>query len=100
MFLVGLGWAACYLGATAVISDLTTAEERGGALGLADLFTSAAAAVGALAGGFVLESAGLGLVGIVMASLMIPVVLLVLPLHEPAPGRWQGRPGAVAEEAT
>ncbi len=100
MFLVGLGWAACYLGATAVISDLTTAEERGGALGMADLFTSAAAAAGALAGGFVLESAGLGLVGVVMASLMIPVVLLVLPLHEPAPGRWRGGRPAIADEPT
>jgi len=100
MTLVGLGWAACYLGATAVISDLTTVDERGGALGMTDLFTSGAAAVGALGGGFVLESAGLGIVGIVMAGLMIPVVLLVLPLREPAPGQWMRRPGAVAEEAT
>ena len=40
MTLVGLGWAACYLGATAVVADLTTAEERGTALGASDLFTS------------------------------------------------------------
>jgi MFS family permease len=99
MTLVGLGWAACYLGATAVISDLTTADERGGALGMTDLFTSGAAALGALGGGFMLESAGLGIVGLVMAGLMIPVVLLVLPLREPAPGRWRLPGAAIADEA-
>jgi MFS family permease len=98
MFLVGLGWAACYLGATAVISDLTTADERGGALGMTDLFTSAAAAIGALGGGFVLESAGLGIVGVVMATLMIPVVILVLPLREPSPGRWRISAATIADE--
>ena len=99
MTLVGLGWAGCYLGATAVVSDLTTADERGTALGATDLFTSLAAAAGVLASGFVLESAGLGVVGIVMASLMVPVLLLVLPLREPTPGRWTTRSGIVADEA-
>jgi len=86
--LVGLGWASCYLGATAVISDLTTAEERAGTLGVADLSTSLAAAMGVLASGFVLESSGLAVVGIVLAALMVPVSLLVLPLHELEPGSW------------
>jgi hypothetical protein len=71
-----------------VISDLTSAEERGSALGATDLVTSLAAAAGVLGSGFVLESAGLGLVGAVMAALMVPVALLVLPLRETAPGRW------------
>lgn len=88
MFLVGLGWSACFLGATAVISDLTRPEERGGALGFTDLATSAAAAGGALAGGFVLESAGIAVVGVAMAALMLPVLLMVAPLREPRPGRW------------
>jgi MFS family permease len=98
MFLVGLGWALCYLGATAVVSDLTTAEERGGALGASDLFTSCAAAAGVLASGFVLESSGLSLVGIVMAALMAPVVMLVLPLRETAPGTWVAPAAPVADE--
>jgi MFS family permease len=98
MFLVGLGWALCYLGATAVVSDLTTAEERGSALGATDLSTSVAAAVGVLASGFVLESSGLALVGIVMAALMVPVVLLVLPLREAGPGRWRLQPATILDE--
>jgi MFS family permease len=96
--LVGLGWAACYLGATAVISDLTTAEERAGTLGMADLSTSVCAAAGVLASGFVLESAGLAVVGVVVAGLMVPVCMLVLPLREPQPGTWAG-PTAMARRA-
>lgn len=92
LFVVGLGWSACFLGATAVISDITRAEERGGALGFADLVTSASSAVGALAGGFVLEASGIAVVGVIMATLLVPVLMLVVPLREPSPGRW----GAVA----
>jgi MFS family permease len=88
LMLVGLGWSTCFLGATAVISDLTSADERAGTLGLADLSTSLCAAAGVLGSGFVLESAGLAVVGAVAAALMVPVCLLVLPLREPAPGRW------------
>jgi MFS family permease len=88
MFVVGLGWSACFLGATAVISDVTRPEERGAALGFADLVTSTSSAIGALAGAFVLESSGIAVVGIIMAALLIPVLILVLPLREPAPGRW------------
>jgi len=88
LFLVGLGWSACYLGATAVISDLTQPAERGGALGFTDLVTSLAAATGALAGGFVLESSGIAVVGVAMAVLMVPALVLVLGLREPRPGRW------------
>lgn len=97
LFLVGLGWSACYLGSTAAISDLTEATERGGALGFTDLLTSLASACGALAGGFVLESSGIAVVGAAMALIMVPTLLLVLPLREPTPGRWRL---AVAEEPT
>jgi MFS family permease len=88
MFVVGLGWSACFLGATAVISDITRPEERGGALGFADLVTSASSAAGALAGGFVLEASGVAVVGVIMATLLVPVLFLVLPLRESSPGRW------------
>jgi MFS family permease len=98
MFLVGLGWLTCYLGSTAAISDLTQARERGGALGFTDLFTSLSAAVGGLAGGLVLESSGVAVVGVAMAALMVPALLLVLPLREPAPGRWRVGGATVAEE--
>jgi MFS family permease len=100
LFLVGLGWSVCYLGSTAAISDLTETSERGGALGFTDLFTSLSAAIGGLAGGFVLEYSGVAVVGVVMAALMVPALLLVLPLHEPAPGQWRARGATIAEEPT
>ncbi len=46
---IGLGWSATFLGATAVISDITAPNERAGALGFTDLLvslTSAAAGPG------------------------------------------------------
>jgi MFS family permease len=42
LFLIGVGWSAMFLGATAVISDVTAANERAGALGFTDLFSSGA----------------------------------------------------------
>ena len=41
LFLIGVGWSAMFLGATAVISDVTAPHERAGALGFTDLFSSA-----------------------------------------------------------
>ncbi len=99
LFLVGLGWSACYLGATAAISDLTSTAERGGALGFTDLLSASAAAGGALAGAFVLEAAGISVVGVTMAMLLGVTLLLIIPLREPAPGRWR-LAGAASAEST
>jgi len=55
LFALGLGWSATYLAVTAVISDVTRADERAGALGFADLTVSVCSAGAALAGGVVLD---------------------------------------------
>ena len=88
LFLVGLGWSGAYLGATAVVSDVTRIAERGSVLGITDLVTFMASTVGALAGGFLLDTAGLGALGLVMAAVLVPALALVVRLREPAPGRW------------
>jgi len=88
VFLVGLGWSGAFLASTTMISDLTTAEERAGALGFTDLLASLAAVAGALAAGFLLEGVGFWVVGVSMAALLVPVLALVLPLRESSPGRW------------
>ncbi len=98
LFLVGLGWSACYLGATAAISDLTSVAERGGALGFTDLFAAIASASGGLIGAFVLEAAGISVVGVIMATLLAVALLMVVPLREPSPGRWRLGPSALVEE--
>jgi MFS family permease len=93
LFLVGIGWSAAYLGATAVIADVTTAGERQGVLGVVDLVTHGGSTAGALAGGFLLDAGGLPVLGLAMGAILVPALALVAVLREPAPGRW-----AVAEQ--
>jgi MFS family permease len=84
LFLIGLGWSATFLGATAVISDLTAPSERAGALGFNDLLVSGSSAVAGLGSGFVFEGVGFGVLGLGVAILVLVVVLAVARLREPA----------------
>jgi MFS family permease len=85
LFAIGLGWSATFLGATAVISDLTTPHERGGALGFNDLLVAAASATAGFAGGFVFDGAGFRVLALGVATLVLLVVLAVLRMRERAP---------------
>jgi MFS family permease len=95
LFAIGLGWSATFLGATAVISDLTEPTERAGALGFTDLLVSLSSAVAGLAGGFVFEGAGFRILGLGVASVVLLVVLSVARLREPGPARSTVRTGAI-----
>lgn len=85
LFAIGLGWSATFLGATAVISDLTEPNERASALGFTDLLVSLSSAVAGLAGGFVFEGAGFRVLGLGVASVVLLVVLAVARRREPVP---------------
>jgi MFS family permease len=85
LFAIGLGWSATFLGATALISDLTEPSERGAALGFNDLLVSMSSAIAGFAGGFVFEGAGFRVLGVAVASLVLVVMLAVLRAREPAP---------------
>ena len=87
LFALGLGWSATFLGATAVISDVTTPAERAGALGFTDLFVSLCSATAGLISGIVLEAAGYSTLGTITAVL-VGVVLVAVVRSEtaPAPG--------------
>jgi MFS family permease len=80
---IGLGWSATFLGATAVISDLTAPNERAGALGFTALLISLTSAAAGLGGGIALEAAGYGPLGVGMAVLVAGALLLVARLREP-----------------
>jgi len=82
---IGLGWSATYLGATAVISDITAPTERGGALGFTDLLIGLGSAGAGLAAGFVFEGAGFRVLGVAVAALVGAVLVGLLRLREPAP---------------
>jgi MFS family permease len=90
LFAIGLGWSATFLGATAVISDLTAPTERAGALGFTDLLVSLSSAAAGLAGGFVFAGAGFRILGLGVATVVLLVVLAVIRLREPAAVRVEG----------
>ena len=96
LFLVGVGWAGAYLGATTVVSDVTSSAERSGALGFTDLLVSLSSGTGALLGGLVLEVGSFRTLTLLVAALFVPVLALVVPLREQEPGRWRGATASVA----
>jgi MFS family permease len=88
LFVVGLGWSVAYLGSTSVVTDLTQPAERAGALGLIDLVTALSSAVGVLGGAALLQATSFPTLAVVALVLLMVPALLLLPLREPAPGRW------------
>ena len=82
LFAIGLGWSGTFLGATAVISDLTEPRERAGALGFTDLVVSLSSAGAGLASGFVFEGAGLRVLGFGVAAVVFLVVIAVARLGD------------------
>jgi MFS family permease len=86
LFALGIGWSATFLGATAVISDVTTPGERAGALGFTDLFVSLCSATAGLISGLVLEAAGYSTLGVITAALVgVVLVAVVRSQTVPAP---------------
>lgn len=86
LFLIGVGWSATFLGATAVISDVTSPMERAGALGFTDLAISLTSAIAGLGGGLILAAAGYRVVGVALAGVVGVVLLTALRLRPvPAP---------------
>jgi MFS family permease len=77
LFLIGIGWSAMFLGATALISDVTVTHERAGALGFTDLFSSAASATAGLVGALILEVAGYRTLALSVAGLVLVVSAVI-----------------------
>jgi MFS family permease len=83
LFAIGLGWSATFLAVTAVISDVTRADERAGALGFADLVVLASSAGAALLGGLILEVAGYGAVGLAATAAIVVGLVAVARIDMP-----------------
>jgi MFS family permease len=77
LFALGLGWSATFLGATAVISDVTAPAERAGALGFTDLVVSGCSATAGLVSAALLEIAGYRTLGVATAVLVAVVLGVV-----------------------
>ncbi len=83
-FLVGLGWAAANVAATALIADHSETGQRGRAIGVNDSFAGAMSVTVALITGPLIEWSGLpaaGIVALVIAA--VPLVMALLPSKEP-----------------
>ena len=82
-FLVGLGWAAANVAATALIADRTETAERGRAIGINDSFAGGMSVVAALVTGPLIEWNGLpaaGIAAVVIAA--VPLLMAMLPTKE------------------
>ena len=78
IFLVGLGWSCISVASTALIADLTLAEDRGRAIGINDSISGAGAIALPLIGGFLVDIAGLPVLAVLSLGLMlIPIAMLV-----------------------
>ncbi len=89
-FLVGVGWSAVTVAATAVIADTTAALERGRAIGTNDTVSAAAAVALPLIAGPAVESLGLPSLGILGVGLVVPpLILLLTRLKETTPGKYE-----------
>jgi MFS family permease len=77
-FMVGVGWSAATVAATAVIVDATQTFERGRAIGTNDTVSAAAAVALPLLTGTAVEFFGLPALGILGAGLIVPPLVLLL----------------------
>ncbi|HEV3474735.1 MAG TPA: MFS transporter, partial [Actinomycetota bacterium] len=84
LVLVGIGWSAAYVGSTTVISDSTSAAERGGALGAADLIAALVGSGAVIGGALLAQGAGLGVLGLSALVPLVAALALLAPLREPA----------------
>jgi MFS family permease len=75
-FLVGLGWAAANISATALIADHAATQERGRAIGVNDSFAGGIAVVMALVTGPLIEWAGLPATG--LAAILVSLLPLLM----------------------
>jgi MFS family permease len=71
-FLVGLGWAASNVAATALIADRYTSRERGRAIGVNESFAGGTAVAMALVTGPLVEYSGLPATGLVAVLIALP----------------------------
>lgn len=83
LFAIGLGWSGSFLGATAVISDLTRPNERAAALGLNDLVVSLSSAFAGLTSALVFEGGGFRVLGLGVGALVLLVMMSVIRVREP-----------------
>lgn len=80
-FLVGIGWAAANVAATALIADQVETTERGRAIGVNDSFAGAVSVIMALVTGPLIQWFGLPTAGGVAVLVSVPPLLMLLTIQ-------------------
>jgi len=93
-FLIGLGWAGCFVAGTSILADITSARERGVLTASNDLIVALCAAFASISAGVLLSGAGYWAVGVVFGTLLAIAVPGLLRLHEPTVGVYVETPAA------
>jgi MFS family permease len=93
-FLIGLGWAGCFVAGTSILADITSARERGVLTASNDLIVAMCAALASLSAGVLLSGAGYWAVGVVFGTLLVLAVPGLLRLQEPTVGVYVEPPAA------
>jgi MFS family permease len=96
-FLVGLGWSCVNVASSALITEVVGPAERGRAIGLSDTISQAATIALPLAGGPLVEWAGLPALAVVSLLVLAGPVIMLSRLRETSPGVYaHARPSKIA----
>jgi MFS family permease len=93
-FLLGLGWAGCFVAGTSILADITSPRERGVLTASNDLIVALCAATASISAGVLLSGAGFWVVGVVFGVLLAFAVPGLLRLQEPSVGVYVETPTA------
>ncbi len=77
LFGLGIGWNLCFVAGSALLSDALSPTEKARTQGLNDLFVGLAGASAILLSGVLFAGAGYAVMGLVGATLMLPVLPLI-----------------------
>lgn len=80
LFLLGLGWSACVVAGSTILTDAVEVHERPAVQGASDLLMGLAAAGGGAVAGAVVGNAGYGVLNVGAAVLLVvPTVMAAIP---------------------
>jgi MFS family permease len=93
-FLLGLGWAGCFVAGTSILADITSPRERGVLTASNDLIVALCAAAASITAGVLLSGIGFWAVGVVFGTLLALAVPRLLRLQELTVGVYVEPPTA------
>lgn len=85
-FMIGLGWSAINISATAIIGDLTLPSVRGRILGVTDLIIGLFSVVTPIVAGWVAQVIGFPVLGVSGITLSAAILIVGILLREKTPG--------------